>query len=105
MLFLGFPLKVWAAVLIAVLIKLQSTKTLSILGAIVTIAVGTGAGVLLYGPVLELLSLPAHWEIIVAILVALSAENLMRSFVELTANKDFLSDWLKYFINKKMDPK
>jgi hypothetical protein len=103
MLFLGFPIKIWIAVIIAALIKLQSSKTLSVLGVLVTISVGIGAGVILYGPAIELLSLSPSWEIFIAILIALSAENLMRSFVELTANKDMLGDWLKIFINKKLE--
>lgn len=101
MLFLGYPIEVWIAAFIAVIIKLQSSKRLTLLGAITTVIVGVGAGVLLYAPIVSLFSLSSSWEVIVAILIALSAENLMKSFVELSADKEFLSDWIKYLVNRK----
>ena len=82
------------------MIKLQSSKTLSVLGVVTTVAVGVGAGVILYSPVIALFSLSQSWEIIVAILIALSAENLMKSFVEISADKEFLKGWIKYLVNR-----
>lgn len=105
MLLFGYPVEIWVATIIAVLIKLQSSKTLSVLGVITTIVVGVGAGVILYGPVITLFALSNTWEIIVAILIALSAENLMKSFVELSADKEFLSGWIKYLVNRKENDK
>lgn len=98
---LGYPIEIWIALGVAILIKIQSNKKLSILATITSVIVALSAGLLLYKPIIALLALGQNWEMIVAILIALTAENIMRSVVEISSDKDFLSGILSAVIIKK----
>ena len=99
----GYPIEIWIALAVSILIKLQSNKRLSLLGAITTVAVALFSGLLLYGPIVSLFALSNSWEIIVAILVALTAENLMKTIVEISADKELLAGLVKFLITKKVE--
>lgn len=96
---MGSPYEIWIASIIAVIIKLKSTKHLNRIGAGITIFVGVGAGVILYRPVIELMGVSPSWDVVVAILLALSAENLMKVLVELSSDKE----WIKGIISAKVE--
>ena len=99
--FFGYPIEIWVAAFISVLVKLQSSKHLTLLGSIVTISVALASGVILYQPILIILNLNATWAVPVSIMIALSAENIMKSLVELSADKEWLTDWIKLLITRK----
>lgn len=100
--FFGYPIEIWVAAFISVLVKLQANKHFTLLGSIVTISVALASGVILYQPILIILNLNATWAVPVSIMIALSAENLMKSLVELSADKDWLTDWIKLLITRKL---
>jgi ABC-type uncharacterized transport system permease subunit len=97
--FFGYPIEIWIGAIIAVIIKLKSAKRLNWIGACITVFVGVGAGLILYQPAMELLGLAKSWEVVVAILLSLSAENLMKVLVELSSDKD----WIKTLITTKVE--
>lgn len=101
----GYPIEIWVAAFISVLVKLQSSKHLTLLGSIVTISVALASGIILYQPILILLNLSSTWAVPVSIMIALSAENIMKSLVELSADKDWLRDWIKFLITRKHEEK
>ena len=99
----GYPIEIWVAIAVSILIKLQSNKRLTLLGAITTVSVALASGLLLYQPIVVLFSLSPSWEIIVAILVALTAENLMKTLVEISADRELLTGIVKFLVNKKLE--
>lgn len=52
-----------------------------------------------YRPVIELMGVSQSWDVVVAILLALSAENLMKVLVELSSDKE----WIKTMITTKVE--
>lgn len=96
----GYPIEIWFAAFVAMLIRLQTSNTLTALGAIVTVCVALFAGVILYQPVMLVFGLGEAWAIPIAIIVALSAENLMKAIVELSADKEWLTDWIRFFVDR-----
>lgn len=101
----GYPIEIWIAIAVSILIKLQSNKRLSLLGAVTTVSVALFSGLLLYQPIVVLFSLSHSWEIIIAILIALTAENLMKTLVELSADRELLTGVVKFLVTKKFDDK
>ncbi len=101
MLFLGHPVEIWAGLVVSIIVKLKASKALTIVGAITTTIVGLGAGVLTYQWALKLLGLDESWSVPLAILIALTAENIMKNFVEISADSELLKSWASIFINKK----
>ena len=101
----GYPIEIWVAAFISVLVKLKSSKHLTLLGSIVTISVALASGVILYQPMLVLLNLSSTWAVPVSIMIALTAENFMKSLVELSADKDWLREWLKFLITRRYEDK
>ncbi|MBQ2262720.1 MAG: hypothetical protein II336_15280 [Loktanella sp.] len=99
-LFLGYPLEIWLASFVAVIIRLQTSSTLTFFGAASTVIVALLTGVILYEQIVDLLGLSESWSVPVAIIVALSAENIMKIIVEMSADKEWLKDWIKYLVNK-----
>ena len=97
----GYPVEIWVAAFISVLVKLRSSKHLSLLGSIVTILVALASGVILYQPFLILLNLGTEWSVPISIMIALSAENIMKSLTEISEDKEWLKEWLKFFITRK----
>lgn len=100
MLFLGYPIEIWVATALAVLIKLKSSPFLTFFGALTTVLVGIGAGVLGYKTAVTLLELSADWNIVVAVLLALTAENIMKTIMEVSADSTVLKDLAAWFINR-----
>lgn len=101
MTFLGFPIEIWLAVLLAVMIKIRNAKNLNVVGYVTTIAISLISGVLLYMPVVELLSLSPSWHIPIAILVSLSAENIMQNVVNISSDNDMLKKFIEAWLSKK----
>lgn len=102
--FLGYPMEIWLAAIVAMLIRLQTSNTLTILGATTTVIVALFAGVILYEPIIILFGLSESWSIPIAIIVALSAENLMKAIVEISSDRDWLKDWIRYLVDKRNKP-
>lgn len=101
MLFFGYPIEIWIASGIAVLIKISSNKKLTLLGAFTTVFVALFSGVILYQPFLVMLSLEQTWAIPLAIVIALSAENLMKAILQVSEDQNWLADLIRFFINRK----
>lgn len=99
--FLGYPIEIWAASVIAVFIKLQTSSTLSFFGAVATTVVALFSGVFLHVPVATILGLDSNWHTVLAVIIALSAENLMKAVVEISADVEWLKDILRYFIDRE----
>ena len=101
--FFGYPMEMWFASFVAVMFKLKMTSNWTIVGTITTVSIAMFSGLILYLPIVELLELSASWKVPVAILVSLTAENIMKSVVDLSADGDFLKDWIRYMVTKKFD--
>lgn len=101
MIFLGYPIEIWLGVFVAVIIKLKSSRVMTILGAMTTTLVAVGGGMLLHQKVIFLFGLDPSWDIFVAIILALTFENLMKFIVELSADQAALKDLASVFINRK----
>ena len=85
---LGYPIEIWIAVLVAVVVRLKTSVTLNWTGAFATILVAVGSGVVLFKPITALVGLGSNWEPIMAILIALTAENLMKGVVDFSEDRD-----------------
>lgn len=104
--FLGHPWQIWAAALIAVSVKITMPGApKSPTSKIISIFVALLSGVILYLPVVDLVGWGASMHVPVAIIISLTAENFMRSLVDLSSDKEILREWLKDFLNKKEDGK
>lgn len=101
MVFLGFPIEIWLAVSLAVMMKIRNSKNLTIIGYVTTIGISMLSGVLLYMPVIELLTLSASWHIPVAILVSLTAENIMQNVINLSSDVEILRKIFDLWLTKK----
>lgn len=103
--FLGYPVEIWAAAIVAVFVKLQTSNTLTIFGAIATTIIALFSGVFLYLPIASMLSLSVSWHMPLAIIIALSAENLMKAIVEISADKEWLKDWIIFLVDRDKLPR
>lgn len=103
MLLFGYPIQIWIACIVAILVKLQSTRSLTVFGVITTVAVAMGSGVLLYGPMLALLSLEATWSIPMAIILALSAENILKAMLDISDDRKWIKDQLRSWLLKDVE--
>ena len=74
---------------------------MTVLGAMTTTLVAVGGGMLLHQKVIFLFGLDPSWDIFVAIILALTFENLMKFIVELSADQAALKDLASVFINRK----
>lgn len=105
MVFLGHPIEIWAAILIAVMIKLRSSKNLTMYGYLTTIGIAVLSGLFLYTPLIALIGLSASWEIPIAILIGLTAENIMNNIVAISSDIDLLKSFTDKFVKTKGDDK
>lgn len=101
--FFGYPMEIWFASFVAVMFKLKMTSNWTIVGTITTVSIAMFSGLILYLPIVELLELSSSWNVPVAILVALTAENFMKNVVDLSNDGDFFKDWIRYIVTKKFD--
>lgn len=85
---LNYPLEIWIAVFVAVVVRLKTSVTLNWTEAISTILVAVGSGVVLYQPITTLVGLGSDWSLLMAILIALTAENLMKGIVDFSEDRD-----------------
>lgn len=105
--FLGHPLEIWAASFMVVVVKLNmlGSSPTSWMAKLSTIAVALFSGLILYLPLVEMLGLSASWHVPVAIIISLTAENVMKSIVEISSDKELIKEWLRDFLNKKEQDK
>lgn len=94
----GTSWEVIGAVFVATLVRLSTSKKLTFFSAFITSAVGMFSGLILYSPLVDMFGLSQSAEIPMAIIVALTAENLMRSFVEVSADGSFIKRLLKTIV-------
>ncbi|MGR3749600.1 hypothetical protein [Paracoccus sp. (in: a-proteobacteria)] len=100
MLFLNYPTEIWLAVLIAVIVRLKSSLTLGWFGALTTVIVAAGSGVLLYEPLADLCGLSSNTHTMLAVLIALTAENLMKMLVDYSSRADAVMRFIKAVIRR-----
>ena len=86
------PLEFWAAVLVAVLIKLKTSTRLGLWGTITTIATALLSAYAFAEPVSQRLGFS---EIIVAALIALTGEGIMRYVLIVVNNPEELKEWVR----------
>lgn len=98
--FFGSPIEVWVATVIAVLIKLRNDTKLTLLGIITTFATGVGSGMLFYHQVADMLGLDQSWHVAIACIVTLTADNLMKVLLELSSDREWIKDWIKYLVTR-----
>lgn len=81
--FLNYPIEIWIAVAVAMVVRLKTSIGLGLVGALTTTLVGIGAGMVLHQPIANLFGLQGNdMQIIIAMVVALTAENLMKGIIE-----------------------
>ena len=81
--FLGHPWQIWAAALIAVSVKITMPGApKSLTSRFISVFVALLSGVILYLPVAEMLGWGASMHVPIAIIISLTAENLMQVFAE-----------------------
>lgn len=105
---LSHPVEIWIAASLAVLVKLTGLKgstTIGIFGTATTILVALLSGVIFYIPIMELLSLGSSWAIPTAILIALTAENIMKTIVELSSDGVFIRKIADGILNRFLPAK
>lgn len=101
MILLGYPLEIWIAAGIAVFVRIQSSNRLTWLGSITTVSVGVFSGLILYEPLAMLIGLSTTWHVLLAIIIALSSENLMKAIVELSADREWIKDRIRYLVDSR----
>lgn len=100
--FFGYPLEIWLAAFVAVMFKLKMTSKWTIVGVVSTVGIAMFSGLILYLPMVELLKLSSSWNVPVAILIALTAENVMKNVVELSKDGEFFKDWVRFLVTKRI---
>jgi len=101
--FFGFPIEIWIASLIAVMFRLKKTESWTVIGVMSSVSIALFSGLILYMPVVELLSLSSSWHVPIAILIAITFENIMESVLDMSKDKDFVKDWLRFILSRKLD--
>lgn len=96
------PVEIWLGILLAVLIKLRGAnfEILGFFGTAATVLISIISGVIFYVPIMDLLSLGPSWAIPTAILIALTAENLLKTVTEMTADKESLRKIAEGVLNR-----
>ena len=93
--FLGHGLDIWILSIIIGLFRLkQSKQRLKTFGALVTVGISIFAAVLLTVPLMNILSLSASYKYFILILIALSAENIMESIVNISSDTGLFKEVL-----------
>ena len=98
--FLTYPIEIWAAVAVAIVVKLQTSNRLTLLGVVSTVIVAMGSSLLLYVPITEMMGWGADAHVVVAVILALTAENLMKAIVEFTADRGMMQGVIKHIVKK-----
>ncbi|WP_347141021.1 hypothetical protein [Paracoccus sp. SSK6] len=98
--FLNYPVEIWIAVSIAILVRLKTSMSLGFWGALTTTVVGAGAGLVLHRPLSALVGVTGDWEILMAILIALTSENLMQGIVRWSSQEGAAGRLLTAFITR-----
>lgn len=104
--FLDYPIHVWASVILAVFVRLTNDTKGSatiprrvLIGKKLTNAItSTASGMILHKPIVEILEISDKWYVIVAILVALTAENIMRSIIHVSEDDEAVTGIIKRYL-------
>jgi|GEM_PF-3999980 len=94
------PLEVLLAILIAAIVRMKSSLSLGWFGALTTTIVSILSGLLLYQPVLTVTGIDQSWEVMVAIIISLTAENLMKGIIEFSSQKGAFQRLLAAWITR-----
>jgi len=94
------PIEVVIAILIAAVVRLKSSWSLGWIGALTTTIVSMFSGLLLYQPVLTITGIDQSWDVLVAILISLTAENLMKGLIDFTGQKGAFQRILMAFLTR-----
>lgn len=100
MTFLNYPVEIWVAVFIAVIVRLKTSLTLNWTGALSTILVAIGSGMVLHKPITTLSGIGSEWELLMSILIALTAENLMKKIVDFSEDDDAVKNIVGAIVKK-----
>ena len=103
--FFGYPIEIWLASFVAVMFKLKNNQNWSIIGTLTTVTITMFSGIILYKPITVIMNLSDNWQVPVAILAAITAEKVMKNITDLSEENDFIKDWLKFFITRKIEYK
>ena len=88
------PLEFWAAVLVAVLVKASTSNRLGWKAVTLSIFVALGSAYAFTQPIAEMMG---HNENIVAALVAITSEAVMRGIIQFTNKPDFLKSLIQFW--------
>jgi len=97
----GYPIEIWIGVIISVLVKIRYNSSLTLAGALLTMAISLGSGMILYQPVLEIFQLGMQWAPFIAMLIALTSDNIMKSILEISEDTKLLKGWATYFVTRE----
>tara|TARA_R110000796_G_scaffold11041_1_gene36887 strand:+ start:710 stop:1012 length:303 start_codon:yes stop_codon:yes gene_type:complete len=95
-----YPLEIWIAVFLAIIIKLQTSNRLTFLGVVITIFVATASALLFHLPIVAMMGWGPDSNVVVAVVLALTAENLMKAIVEISADRGFMKNLIKHVVKQ-----
>lgn len=97
----GYPIEIWIGVIISVLVKIRYNSSLTFAGALLTMVISLGSGMILYQPILEIFGLGFQWAPFIAMLIALTSDNIMKSVLEISEDTKLLKGWATYFVTRE----
>jgi hypothetical protein len=100
MIFLGYPIEIWLAAVVSVLIRFKYNQISTVLGSITSIVVAIFAGVFMHEPLMALFGINSEWAIFTAIVISLTAENFLKSIMEISEDREFIKEWIKHMLTK-----
>lgn len=103
--FFNYPVEIWFASFVAVMFKLKMTSKFTVIGTITTVSIAMFSGLIMYTPLVDLLQLSPSWNVPIAILVAITAENFMKNVVDISNDGQMFKDWLGFIVTRKMNIK
>ncbi len=92
------PIEIVLAVIAAVIVRMKSASTLSWIGATTTMVTGIVAGLFLYKDVAAILGLGPEYHTIIAVVIALTAENIMKIIIDASNHPDSIFRVFKAFL-------
>ena len=101
--FFNYPFEIWIATIVAVLVKLRAETKLTLFGVATITLIGIGSGVIFYAPLTAAFGLSIAWQVPMACLITLTADNVMRVFLELSADRKWLGDIIRFWAIRKID--
>lgn len=96
--FLTYPIEIWIAVSVAIIVKLQTSNRLTLLGIVSTVFISMASALVLYDPICDMMNWGQDMHVIIAVIIALTSENLMKAIVEFTADRKVLKGVIKHLV-------